>query len=211
MTGVPTSIDDWLSRQSGGPIEEGNPFTVHPARAERLGGYPPLQLCDVPLLLLAAAVEGGAGWFRIHGRHNCLFSWDVPAGPTLGKALSILRSENVDHRCDGKQQCEVPEGFRDLLAPFFQKTTYAPLSVVLDDRVLWSKPDGEMVWSRPSARPALTLVDRGVSFEMPFALPHLRVVARVRPLNGAPWPIQLAWDKVLQDCVRNLIELPHTF
>ena len=205
------SIDDWLSERSRGAIEVGRCFTVHSARAERLGGYPPLQLCDVPLLLLAAAVEGGARWFRIHGRQNCLFSWDAPAGPTLGKALSVLSSENVDYRCDGKHHCEVPEAFRDLLSPFFQRTTHAPLSVVLDDRLLRSNPAGGIVWSKPSTHPAMTLVDRGVSFEMPFALPGLQVVARVRPLNGAPWPIQLAWDNVLQDCVRNLIELPHTF
>ena len=211
MTGVPISIDDWLSKQSLGVVEEGNPFTVHTTRAERLGGYPPLQLCDVPLLLLAAAVEGGARWFRIHGRHNCRFSWDLPAGPTLETALSILADQKVDFRCEDRQQCEVPEAFRDLLLPFFRRTTHAPLSVILDDRVLWSKPAGKMVWSRPSSCPALTLVDRGVSFEMPFAIPGLQMVARVRPLSGAPWPIRLAWDKVLQDSVKDLVDLPHTF
>lgn len=211
MAGVPLSIDQWLKEQSKGAVEFGKTFTVHAARAQRLGGYPPLQLCDVPLLLLAAAVEGGARWFRIHGRHNCLFSWDAPAGPTLEKALSILRVERVDFQCRDRSTLEVPKAFQDLLEPFFQRTTHAPLTVVLYDRLLWSNPAGNGVWSRAAEMPRLTLVDRGIDFPMPFAFPGLQMVARVRPLNGAPWPVSLAWDTVLHDCVRDLVDLPHTF
>ncbi len=207
VSSPPTSISQWLEDQRKGLSSSEGTFSVHLPKAERLGGYPRLGLSDVPLLLMAAAVEGGAGYFRLHGTRNCRFSWDGQAGPTLDLALSVLRHQRIDHEVVQRQGLELPEAFRDFLDPLFRRCRHAPLSMIVGNRVMWSNAPGQGVWVASSTLPRLSLVDRGVDFELPFAFPNLRVVARVgSPLLGRPWPLSLVWNEELRSLVEDLGE-----
>ena len=195
-------MEQWLQQFSQNAETRDRSFTVHPRRAEHYTGALPLRLCDVALLLLAAAVEGGSSYFRIHGQRDCLFSWKGAAGPSLQAALSVLATEGVDYVLEDSQTLILPDLFREFLEPFFVRTKHAPLSVIVGDRKVWGGLPERGVWARGSRTPGLVLVDRGVDFSMPFAFPGLQVVASVEPLAGAPWPRRLVWNHILEQQVR---------
>ena len=156
---------------------------------------------------MAAAVEGGASYFRVHGAKSCWLSWDGQAGPSLDTAVSVLRREGIDHVALEREGLELPEAFRDFLGPLYRRCRHAPLSMIAGNRVIWANAPGQGVWLEESRIPRLVLVDRGVDFELPFAFPKLRVVARVSsPLPGQPWPLRLVWNEELRSVVEDLGE-----
>lgn len=206
MNSPATSISQWLEDQSRGLSSSGGAFSVHLRKAERLGGYKTLSLSDVPLLLMAAAVEGESTYFRLHGARNCLFSWDGQAGPSFDTALSVLRRERIDHEALDRQGIELPEAFRDFLGPLFRRCRHAPLSMIVGNRVQWTNTSTAVAWLRSSNSPRFVLVDRGIDFELPFVLPNLEIVAQVSsPLSGGPWPVCLVWNKELGSLVHDLL------
>jgi hypothetical protein len=206
MPNLPTtSVAQWLEDQKDGLSISGGSFSVDSWNARRLGGYPSLGLSDVPLLLMAGAVEGQSSYVRLHGARNCLIEWDGQAGPAYDLALSVLHTQGVDFRAVDRRAVELPEVYWDLLEPFYLRCRHAPLSVVRGDRLLWSHQPGNGVWAVTTNRPRLLVCDRGVDFELPFALPGLKVVSRVAsPLLGNPWPIRLVWNDEL---VQTLLEV----
>jgi hypothetical protein len=192
-------VQEWLETNcSQGFLHSRGRFTIDQEAAQALGNLAKLRLSDVPLLLLAGAVEGGSRYFRIHGRQNLRFSWEGMAGPCGEVALSLLRAARID-LCWEQHGCELPSGFRDYLEPLAQRSRHAPLSLIWGDRVLTQRASGGSRMVVRSARGGqLTLVDRGLDFTFPAAFPGLDIVAWVEPLPGAPWPRQLLWSPRLE-------------
>ena len=106
----------------------------------------------------------------------------------------------------GRQSLILPDLFRELLGSLFARSSHAPLSLVVGDRVLRTFCSGNGVRAIRSRDARLTLVDRGVDFDMPFAFPGLQVVAGVAPLSGASWPRSLLWNEKLNQEVTRIAE-----
>ena len=192
-------VQEWLDAVQGdGLLHSRGRFTIDPESAQEMAGLVELQLCDVPLLLLAGAVEGGSRYFRVHGADNVRISWEGSAGPSGGVAHSLLVAAGVDFHCD-QAGFELPPAFADFLDPLLERGRHAPLKLVWGNRLLQDGESGSriMVTSRPGSG-RLTLVDRGVDFLFPAAFPDLDIVAWVSRLPGAPWPRHLLWSLALR-------------
>lgn len=190
----------WLEQQNRGLFCETGTFSMHSENARRLAGLPPLELSDVPLLLMAAACEGHSSYFRLSGRNSCCLSWNGEAGESYEMALDVLRTEGVDFDSPSRFSVELPQIFWDFLGPFQDRCRHSPLSVIQGERVLWSNQPGFGIWSCPSDPPRLVLVDRGVDFELPFALPGRKIVVRTASaLLGNPWPVRLVFNQRVRD------------
>ena len=124
------TLEQWLQNQASGLSASTGTFSLNSGKAQRLGGYPSLQLSDVALLLLAGAVEGRSSYFRVRGGKNCLFEWDGSTGRSGEAATELLLRENVDHET-GAGFVELPEFFWDLLESFYRRCRHAPLNVCL--------------------------------------------------------------------------------
>lgn len=199
------TFDSWLEEQKLGLTSFPSGFSVHSRNAHRHAGIPTLQLADVPLLLLAGAVEAGSSWFSLEGERNCRFSWERPAGPALDMATKILSRERIDFRALGRTTVDLPEVFWDLLRPFYQRCRHAPLTMIRGGRVLWAHDSGNGIWALRSPHPELILVDRGIDFALPCCFPGFRVVARIQEsLQGSPWPLRLVWDQKLAELVKRV-------
>lgn len=194
-------VQEWLEKnRSQGLLHSRGRFTIDRDAAQQWGNVDKLALSDVPLLLLAGAVEGGSRFFRVHGRQNLRLSWEGPAGPSAQVAHSLLCAARIDSLWD-QQGFELPPGFRDYLDPLAQRGRHAPLTLIWGDRVV---AEGAPEGSRMLVRQArgrdgrLTLVDRGLDFAFPAAFASLDIVAWVDPLPGSPWPRKLLWSKQLE-------------
>lgn len=196
------TLEQWLQNQASGLSASTGTFSLNSGKAQRLGGYPSLQLSDVALLLLAGAVEGRSSYFRVRGGKNCLFEWDGSTGRSGEAATELLLRENVDHET-GAGFVELPEFFWDLLESFYRRCRHAPLNVVVGARLL--APPTTRPKMTPSRQPELILVDRGVAFECPFAFPDRKLVYPLaEPLVGAPWPKRLVFNDGLLKLVAEI-------
>ena len=193
-------VQEWLDGvQDDGLLHSRGRFTIDPQGAQEMAGLARLQLCDVPLLLLAGAVEGGSRYFRLHGADNVRLSWEGAAGPSGGIAHSLLVAAGVDFGCD-QNGFELPPFFADLLGPLLERGRHAPLKLVWGNRLVHEGTPGPRMIVTPMPGPGrLTLVDRGVDFLFPAAFPNLDVVAWVFRLPGAPWPRHWLWSSALRE------------
>lgn len=192
-------LQEWLQESRGeGRLDSRGRFTMEQGAAGRLAQIARLTLSDVPLLLLAAAVESGSRYFRVHGERNLRFSWEEPAGPSGEVAHLLLRQTGVDVGWD-QRGLELPSGFRDYLGPLWDRGQHAPLTLVWGNQALGqgATSGGRMLVRRASVG-RLTLVDRGIDFGFPAAFPGLDIVAWVDPLPGWPWPRRLVWSPKLK-------------
>jgi hypothetical protein len=191
-------VQDWIEQtQAEGILHSRGRFTVDPNGAADLGGLARLRLSDVPLLLLAGAVEGGSRYFRVHGERNLRLSWEGPAGSCGEMAHSLLVAAQVDFRWNDAG-FELPCGFSDYLGPLWQRGRHAPLKLVLGRRLISGDTAGPKMRISPRREGRLILVDRGIDFTFPAAFPGLDIVAWVEPLPGCPWPRQLIWSEQLR-------------
>ncbi len=161
-----------------GRRESTGTFTVAPD--------PSLGLSDVPLLMLAAAVEGNSPYFSVRG--HLRFEYAL-LGPSARLAQAILRREGVDHEFR-EGALELPPAFEDFLEPLARRSRFAPLD-------LWWGDRRQPAWTHAVVvrRGSLSVVDRGLEFSLPLDLP---IVAQVPPLPGAPWPRCLLWGVELE-------------
>lgn len=191
-------VQEWLdTTQSDGLLHSRGRFTVDPICAGQ-AGLSALRLCDVPLLVLAGAVEGGSRYFRVHGSNNVRMSWEGEAGPSGGLAHSLLVAAQVDFSWD-QHGFDLPPAFTDYLDPLFERGRHAPLKFVWGNRILSEGSAGPRILVTPALGSGrLTLVDRGIDFVFPAAFPDFEIVAWVGKLSGAPWPRQLLWTSALK-------------
>lgn len=183
---------------------ETSDFTVNLDRQGRYSHLEELTPSDVPLLLVAGAVEGGAEHVVLDYRNGLRFRWNAPAGPSLKVALAVLQSLRMPYRWSATEVV-LPPIMAELLNAFFLRCRHAPLHIHLPDgRILGGKTPDTLEVSG-SRTPSLTLVDRGVSFPCPISFPGLQVVAHLKePLGGAPWPRNLLFDRNFRTALRRL-------
>lgn len=188
-------MQDWLEgSESYGLLHSRGRFTIDTTSAQTLAGLPALEMHDVPLLLLAGAVEGGSRYFRIHGSENVRLSWEGSPGPSSELARSLLAAARVDFDWEEQRGLELPPVFADYLSPLAERGRHAPLKLVWGDRLIAQGSEGSrLLVSRCRGSGRLTLVDRGIDFPFPAAFAGLDILAWVEPLPGAPWPRQLLW------------------
>lgn len=207
-------VQEWLEQaKTEGLLHSRGRFTIDAEAAVHLAGIGKLGLCDVPLLLLAGAVEAGSRYFRVHGNGNVRFSWEGPAGPSAEVAHSLLAAARVDLRWD-ERGFELPYGFTDYLGPLSQRGRHAPLELIWGNRLISAGASSPRMLVTPRRRGRLVLVDRGVDFTFPATFPGMDIVAWVDPLPGSPWPRQLLWSDKLRAVIvriaKALHELPST-
>ena len=199
------AFEQWLSTQSLGLRESAGRFSIDPDGARR-SGIPPLQLHDVPLLVLAAAIEGGCQAFGVHDGDSPRFEWCGPElGPCADLAASLLAAHSVDAAWR-PGSLELPPFFSDRLGPLARRCRHAPLTLFWNGARVTEPVAVPSVKLTVSPRSRLLLVDRGIDFVFPAALPGLDVIAWVPPQLGAPWPRQLAWGPTLASTLRRVLE-----
>ncbi len=195
-------FDTWLKGAFFQQKSTSHHFTVEREAAQR-HGFLGLGFSDIPLLLLAGAVEGDCTWFRVHGQRDLMFSWDKPLGPCGERAQSLLTHSGVDARRE-TLNLELPGEFWDYLNPFQKRTGHAPLSLIWGDRVTVAGRPGYRATIQPSSRPSVTLVDRGIDFPLGAGFDGLDIVAQVKPMPGAPWPRRLVWGPEIEAVLREI-------
>lgn len=197
-----TSLDQWLEAELLGQLAYPGTFTVDALGADR-HGFSQLDSTDVPLLVLAGAVEANSRYFRVHGGRDVVLSWEGSLGPSGLLAYSLLENFQVDISVES-ERLVLPPLFWDLLTPLRRRWHNAPLQRIWGNKELQSGTPRNTMSVSPSRESRLVLVDRGIDFELPTAFPGLEVTAWVGPLPGAPWPTQLAWSPALRTALRGI-------
>jgi hypothetical protein len=191
-------MQDWLQQsQSEGILHSQGRFSLDPDSAESLAGIARLTASDIPLLLLAGAVQAGSSYFRVYGRENLRLSWEGPTGPCGQMAHSLLTSGRIDFRWE-RDGLELPPAFWEYLDPLSRRCQHAPLDLIWGHRCISRAASGHRMVVTPKQSGRLLLVDRGVDFIFPAAFRGLDIVAWVDPLPGAPWPRRLLWSEALR-------------
>ena len=199
-----TDLKRWLTEQAAAGTHSAGSFSIDAQAAERCG-IPALRLHDVPLLLLAAAVEGGCREFRISDFENLQFRWDGPLGASWEIARSLLEHHKVD-AVRTEHSLELPPFFAERLEPLSRRCRHAPLNLRWNGNLIASGHPEAQLLITPSPRARLILVDRGIDFLFPGAFQGLDIIAWVPPLPGAPWPRRLTWGKELYSVIRRIVE-----
>ena len=199
-----TDLKRWLAEQSAGGTHSAGSFSIDAQAGERCG-VPALRLHDVPLMLLAAAVEGGCREFRISDVDNLRFRWDGPLGPSWEIAQSLLEHHNIDANRT-EHSLELPPFFAERLEPLGRRCRHAPLNLSWNGSLIATYQSGPQLRITATPRARLILVDRGIDFLFPGAFKGLDIVAWVPPLPGAPWPRRLTWGEELYAVIRRIVE-----
>lgn len=190
-------VEQWIQEsQREGHLHSQGRFTLDPGGAEQ-AGLQQLRLCDVPLLMLAGAVEGGSRFFRLSAERDISLTWQGQLGPSGDLAISLLRQAGVDAAVR-PHTLLLPPFFEDLMDPLRARGGHAPLQFVWGHRVVSRPSGGSKMVLKASRRPRLILVDRGVDFELNGGFAGLDVVAWVEPIPGAPWPRKLLAGPALE-------------
>lgn len=197
------TLEQWLAQQRVGTPESEGRFSVALQAGER-SGLPALRLYDVPLLTLAAAVEGGCERFRVRSGFAPRLEWDGRLGPSWEVAASLLRAHRVDAAL-GSGRLDLPPFFSERMEPLARRCRHAPLRLWWNGELLCSRRSVPAVQLTRSRRSRLVIVDRGLDFLFPAAFPGLDIVAWVPPLPGAPWPRRLAWGRDLEATIRRIV------
>lgn len=200
-----SSLEDWLCSQSVGSKESQGRFSLDPDGARR-AGVCTLHLHDVPLLVLAAAVEGGCQAFAVNDHASPRLEWRGSAlGPSAELAAGLLAAHGVDAAWSDRR-LDLPPFFFDRLGPLARRCRHAPLALYWNGLQIAAPCAVPAVKITPSSQARLLLVDRGIDFHFPAALPGLDVIAWVPPQLGSPWPRQLTWGPTLATTIRRVLE-----
>ncbi len=201
------NLDCWLEKLASdtGQKESQGQFALDPEGCQRAGMLVH-GLAEVPLLVFAAAVEGGSRRFALAGESSLTLSWDGQCGPTLSTALTTLQRHRVDFEAR-PHSLSLPAVFRDFLTPLWHRCQFAPISVRWDGQEV-ARPQARDIRYQlsPSKHPRLVVVDRGLAFQLPVALPGWDIVIwSAEPLPGNPWPMQLRWSGALQSLLKRTL------
>jgi len=191
-----------------GLADTGEPgrFTVDLVAQRRHTDGEQFRLSDVPLLILAAAVEGRATGFQLRVSRNVEFYWDGKTGPSLAVAEALLRAHEIDFRRDS-HAFALPHWGKEFLGEFFLRSLHAPVDIYLPNGRMRKKTNPGTLTVVHSRQPSLILVDRGLSFECPFAVPGVSIVAVLsKSLKGSPWPRNLIFDEELRRVLKSVVE-----
>lgn len=202
------NFETWLEQlaTATGHRESQGQFEVDSVGCHRAGVTLP-GLAEVPLLVLAAAVEGGSRHFALGGESDLYLAWDGKTGPSFSAATNILTHHDVDFRAE-THSIALPGVFRDFLTPLWHRCQFAPLSVLWDGREV-ARPDaaGFRYQLSPSSHARLIVVDRGLAFQLPVAFPGWDLVVwSPEPLPGNPWPMELRWSLALRSLLKKALE-----